>query len=644
MQGRTTVRGAVAVGSAAALVVAALATAPAASAAPSPSRHVMANTAPKWLAKARDHGHANTKNAVSLRVYLAPQGGLAAEEAAATAVSTPGSASYGQFITPAQFYARYSPTSATVAAVRSWVNSTGLHVTGVEAHNRYVTVSGTVAAAQSAFDVSLHSYTHDGQTVQAPTGATSVPTAVSGAILAVSGLDTTKIAATPSAAPIPPPDLFRNGKPCSIYYGQIAAKYQADFQTPLPPFQGKTLPYAPCGYTGPQFRSAYENNSALDGSGVTIASTLWYNSSTIRQDVNRYAVNHGDGAYRAGQFKISLPPGGFNLDPACGPSDVQSEQALDTEAMHAMAPGANIIYYSSASCFDNDLNDTLARVVNDNKASIVSNSWGEPEESVGTDIIVADQQVLLQGAMQGISFLFSSGDNGDELLNTGLKQADYPASQPLVTAVGGTTDAIGPDGTFEFQSGWGTLKYSLSPDGKSWTPAGFLYGSGGGYSALFNRPTYQDGVVPATAPSGRAVPDVAMDGDVTTGMLIGLTQAFPDGTDAYSEYRIGGTSVASPLFAGMTALRLQHVGHRLGLLNPTIYGFAGSTVFKDIKGTPPDPGNVRPDYANGVDPSGGTVYSVRTFNQDGTLKIANGWDDVTGIGSPTAKWLTAVSP
>jgi subtilase family serine protease len=128
-------------------------------------------------------------------------------------------------------------------------------------------------------------------------------------------------------------------------------------------------------------------------------------------------------------------------------------------------------------------------------------------------------------------------------------------------------------------------------------------------------------------------------------MLIGLTQTYPDGSEHYGEYRIGGTSVASPLFAGMTALLLQHAGgSRLGLLNPTIYHQFGSKSFTDIQGTPPNAGNVRVDYANGVDPTDGLVYSVRTFNQDSSLQIAPGWDDVTGIGSPNANWLTSVSP
>ena len=138
-----------------------------------------------------------------------------------------------------------------------------------------------------------------------------------------------------------------------------------------------------------------------------------------------------------------------------------------------------------------------AAVVDENQVSIVSNSYGDLESNDTTADIVANEQAFQQGALQGITFLFSSGDNGDELARSGILQADYPASDPYATSVGGTSTGIAQDGTRAFDTGWGTMKYSLSADGASWTPVGFLYGSGGGYSHLFNRPDYQNKTVPA---------------------------------------------------------------------------------------------------------------------------------------------------
>jgi subtilase family serine protease len=209
-----------------------------------------------------------------------------------------------------------------------------------------------------------------------------------------------------------------------------------------------------------------------------------------------------------------------------------------------------------------------------------------------------------------------------------------------VTAVGGTSQAIGRDGQTLWQTGWGTNIFTLSGNGQSWDDNGFLYGAGGGYSSLFNRPQYQTGVVPLGDP-GRAVPDVAMDGDPTTGMLVGETQRFPDGQNRYGEYRIGGTSLSSPLFTGMQALAEQSAGHRLGFSNPAIYKQArrGQATFEDVLPVHTGEGNVRADYNNGYDASNGISYSVRTFDQDSSLTVTKGWDDVTGVGVPSPLYL-----
>ena len=641
MEKRTAVRFATSAVAVSALVFGCLAAAPGADA--KTPRKAVPNSKPTWLARADHLGAASKAAPVNLRVYLAPNGGVDALKAAANAVSTPSSPEYRQFLSSAQYQARFAPTSAAVDSVQSWLKSAGLKVTGVESHHRYVTVSGSTAAAQKAFGVLLQRYQHDGQSVIAPSGAATVPSGVAGTVLSVTGLDSTvhKVAHT-AKKDAPPPAGFVNARPCSLTYGQVQAKYQADFHTPLPKFKGDVLPYAPCGYTGPQFRAAYEGDTDLDGTGVTVAITDAYAAPTIAKDAKTYAANHGDAGYAKGQFTQSLPDK-FTHQADCDPSGWYGEETLDVEAVHAMAGGANIKYYASASCFDSDFLDTLAKVVDDNEAQLVSNSWSDVEANESVDNVAAYEQVFLQGALQGISFLFSSGDNGDNLASTGLKQTDYPASDPYVTAVGGTSTAIGANGAVK-QTGWGTQKYSLSADGKSWKSVGFLYGAGGGYSALFNRPDYQNGVVPDDAPPARAVPDVGLDADPTTGMLVGETQTFPNGV-RYGECRIGGTSLASPLFAGMTALTLQNAGGGIGLLNPTIYSQVGSGTFTDVTSAGlKDLGNVRPDYANGVDASGGILYSVRTFNQDSSLKVTKGWDDVTGVGAPNSGWLTSVNP
>ena len=598
-------------------------------------RQAIANTRPAWLNHATNQGHASPGAAVNARIYLTPNGGMAKLRQFALAVSTPGSAQFRHFLKPSQYFQRFGTTGGTVAAVKSWLTGAGLNVTGVEAHNRWLDVSGSVAHAEAAFGVTINRYKHNGFSVQAPAGALSAPAGVASSVLAVSGVDTTPSIVKPDTQkPAPPEPGFRNAAPCSAYYGQKLA-------TTLPAFDGHTLPYAPCGYTGPQFRSAYEGGTALDGTGVTVAITDAYASPNIASDASTYAARNGDRAYAAGQFSQSMPGSFTRVNDGqrqCAMSGWYGEETLDVEAVHAMAQGAKIRYYASKSCYDSDFLDTFARINNEASAQIVTNSWDGVEAGLKSSTAAAYEQAFLQGAAEGISYMFSSGDDGDELASTGLVQTDYPASDPYATAVGGTSTAIGATGALSWETGWGTEKYTLSSNAKSWDPLGFLYGAGGGESSLFAQPSYQAGITPAGA---RGVPDVGMDADPTTGMLVGETQTFPDGV-YYDQYRIGGTSLSSPLFAGMTALAFQHAGGGVGLLNPTIYANASTGAFTDVAGSPPDEGNVRVDFANGVDASGGLLYSVRTFNQDSSLDVGPGWDNVTGLGSPNVGWLTAV--
>ena len=206
---------------------------------------------------------------------------------------------------------------------------------------------------------------------------------------------------------------------------------------------------------------------------------------------------------------------------------------------------------------------------------------------------------------------FSSGDNGDEVANTGTVQADFSASDPWVTAVGGTSLGIGKNGQRVLETGWETTKSTLTNG--AWGPAAYLYGSGGGTSRLFAEPGYQRGVVPDALARenqtgnhrGRVVPDISMDGDPTTGFLVGETQTFPDGV-YYDQYRIGGTSLSAPLFSGLMAVSNQLDRFDHGFVNPVLYQFTSRTkAITDVRHV--GGGAVRVDYVNGVDATDGTV-------------------------------------
>jgi subtilase family serine protease len=141
----------------------------------------------------------------------------------------------------------------------------------------------------------------------------------------------------------------------------------------------------------------------------------------------------------------------------------------------------------------------------------------------------------------------------------------------------------------------------------------------------------------------RVVPDVSAVGDPTTGMLVGQTESFPDGS-YYDEYRLGGTSLSSPLYAGMFALAVQ-THRRYGLANFALYNAKSVSYDITMDQRVTHPGAVRADYVNGVDAKDWYVYTARWFDQDEnlTIHVRPGYDDVTGVGSPNGSaWLQAV--
>src|SRR5260370_38714481 len=191
---------------------------------------------------------------------------------------------------------------------------------------------------------------------------------------------------------------------------------------------------------------------------------------------------------------------------------------MDVEAVHGMAPGADIVFVGAPNNFQ-DLHAALNHVVDRRLAQIVSNSYGFPTEALPPGYIQPYEDTILQGVIEGIGIYFSSGDDSDESLVVGYTPPDWPASSPFVTAVGGTSLAVDAANKYLFETGWGTTTSSWT--GTTWllTPPGpWLYGAGGGVSRIFSEPSYQVGVVPASVFSaqgrtGRPVAAVASVAD-----------------------------------------------------------------------------------------------------------------------------------
>jgi subtilase family serine protease len=598
-----------------------------AAAAPSP-RATLTGSAPPWATSSNFKGATSDSDPVGFRVYLGWRGNAAA---AAQSVSTPGSASYGKYLTPAQFRQQFSPSQSEVNAVKNWLTSQGFTVDYTPSNNLYVAAEGTVAQAQAAFAVQFGEYSVNGLTLRSPSSDVSVPSSLAAVVEGVVGLDQSAALVhtdnVSSDAPGPSAG-FRNARPCSAYWGEQQSSIV---------YKHQTLYYAPCGYTASQLRGAYGLTGAGDGSGQTVAIIDAYASPTILSDANTYSARHGLPAFSGSQFTQVVAPGTYKRaeNPRQDPQGWWGEETLDVEAVHSMAPGANIVYVGAPNNFQ-DLDAALNHVVDRGLAQIVTNSYGWTTELLPSGFIKPYEDILVQAAAEGIGVYFSSGDNGDESLVMGYMTADWPASSPWVTAVGGTSLGVGATNNRLFETYWGTDRMIVNADG-SFTAPVWLYGGGGGISRVFGVPSYQQGL----ATGGRSVPDVSMVGDPNTGMLVGQTQSFPDG-NYYDEYRIGGTSLSSPLLAGYMAVADQAAGHPHGFANPALYAAGGS--YNDVFTSKSDPaGDVRVDYVNGVDASNGLRTSIRVFGDTLGLKSVPGFDDATGLGTPTAATLGALS-
>ncbi|HYA00925.1 MAG TPA: S53 family peptidase [Candidatus Binatia bacterium] len=657
----------------------------------SPSQTQLAGTAPPPAALTHPEGAVAASSTVSFDLVLA----LTNPSGAATIaqeVSTPGSALYHHYLTDAQWVVQYAPTQAEVNAAEAWLTSQGFTLGTVPSTRLFVPATGTAQQVEAAFSTTLGYYLLNGETVQMAAGALSIPSSLSGVVSGTVGINqyfaTPDLAdnpggqasATPGQEPAPPAG-FRNPQPCSAYWGQL--KDTTDSGSLYAPYTSP-LPYDICGYTPAQLRGAYGLSAVSNsdnGSGVAIAIVDAYDSPTILSDAQKYFFsNDPANPLKSSQF-TDMPPASVDQEAVCGGSGWFAEQALDVESSHSMAPGAHIIFVGAQDCFDNNLLAALQTAIMSG-ASVVSDSWGDTLGDLLTDAATktAFDDTFLVADATGVSVLFSSGDFGDNFAVSGIAAPDYPASSPFITAVGGTSLEVSKSDTRSAEYGWSTGRQVLCAStttncGSATSPAGALayqVGGGGGTSYYYTQPYYQAGVVPpALALRNQALfgpvplrvePDISMDADAQTGMLIGLTQTFPTGVH-YSQFKEGGTSLASPLLAGVIADTDEVAGVSEGFLNPTLYQAYTEHpgAFRDI--VPPVNPNatavIRVDYANTINAGNGYVVSLRVITYEGpetycdgtgncatrnvTLTTAPGFDAITGLGSVSSSFVNTIA-
>jgi len=519
----------------------------------------------------------------------------------------PGFPGYHKFLSVREFAQLFSPSQGDIGTITRYLNSFGITVDEVYADRLLIKATGTADAFNRAFAVEMHDFTSHGKRFRRPRHAPRIPLLLRDLLVAVGGFST--------EAQFRP--MHRTVKSIAPLLGS---------SKPVLPKDGAIATGVPGDFTVGDVANMYNINplydAAIDGTGTTVgivtlanfdpadAFTYW---SLIGLDVdpNRLTQVHVDGG------------GELSADAGSG------ETALDVEQAGGLAPGAKIIVYDSPNS-DAGFIDAFYKAASDNKVDSVSVSWGLAEvfftEAVsgvdGTGLLNAFHQVFLELAAQGISAFAAAGDNGAFDINDAFDSpvanvltVDHPASDPAITAAGGTTTPVvlnagpgTPDLVVSSEQVWGLdyiENYLVAVLGDSFVHAFFPGGGGGGVSVLWGVPAYQrqtpgirrtepgqsilfdDGSgagpvdlldLPARF-AGRNVPDISLDGDPFTGFLLFST---PDGglLDGF-----GGTSFVAPQLNGISALVSQSVGGRIGLWNPMLYRFKrqlGSTAASPI--------------------------------------------------------------
>ncbi|HEX2916566.1 MAG TPA: S53 family peptidase [Chloroflexia bacterium] len=630
----------------------------------------LSNNVAPWVANAQLKGRSDLQSRVTISVYLQLQNEAGLRNFIQQ-LYTPGSTQYGHFLTPDQFRAAYSPSASTLSQVQAFLGQKGLKVEYTPANGMYVDASGTVNQLESAFNITENQYIYNGKELRANAQAPTIPASLASAVSFIGGLDESEALVQPRIKSDAPPGVgYATPGPCSTYWGD-----QTGTVNPSAYQYGPTLPWQPCGYTPQQIRAAYGvDATGLTGKGVRVGITDAFASPTIVDDVNRFSANHGLPLLDSTNFQQIVVPGTYNApENRFDPAGWYGEESLDIEWVHSIAPEATIVYAGSQNS-NAPLDHALIHMIDNHLVDIVSNSWGYEGEPSQYGHIQADERAFMQAAAEGISVLFSSGDDGDAAAFTGIAGGSWPATSPFVTAVGGTSLAVNNASGAKNEWGWGTYRSVLSSGVWSpWAPT-YQYGSGGGLSLNFAQPFYQKGVVPqalansTTTASGqtinfstprRVTPDISMVGDPNTGALYGQTYdvsgdplidqgctPLPHNQE-YCERRIGGTSLSSPLFAGMLALvnqaRFQSGKGPVGFVNPALYKQnPGSGAISDVL-----PPSAPTAVLRNVGDSTGLTLTLRTINSvptgtngpviegaDSSLRTTRGYDNVTGLGTP----------
>jgi kumamolisin len=467
--------------------------------------------------------------------------------------ATAGKPGEQRFASRTQYAAIHGADADDIAAIEKFAHEHGLTVMERHPESRRMVLSGPASAIQEAFGVTLSHYGDrtGGPRYRSYSGPIQLPAEIQPAVMAVLGLDDRPIA-----------------KP----HFRICDKK-------------KKKPAAPASFSAVQLAQLYHFPAGVTGAGQTIA-ILELGGGYSATDLNTYFS--GLNLQTPSVTAVSVDNG--QNTPG---SDADGEVMLDIEVAGAVAPGAQIAVYFAPNT-DQGFSDAIAQAVHDTarNPSVLSISWGGPEESWSQQALNAMTAALEDAASLGVTVTVAAGDNGSsDGVNDGKAHVDFPASSVYSLACGGTKAQV-ISGTLTEQ----VWNETASKEGAT----------GGGVSNIFPIPGYQSAAkVPKqvnTKFAGRGVPDVAGDADPETGYNV-----IVDGQPQV----IGGTSAVAPLWAGLIALLNQQLGKNLGYCNAALYA-------------------INPPVLNDI-----------TTGTNGAYSAGPGWDACTGLGTPNGVALVS---
>ena len=492
----------------------------------------------------RDVGPVDPNQQIEVTVYL--RRGSRAAPSAEQIGSSP--ISERKYLTREEFARTHGARADDIEKVRAFAREYGLQVQSEDRAARVVKLTGTVQAFNEAFGASLRRYEHPSGTYRCRSGSLTIPSELAGVIEAVFGLDN-----RPQTKP-----HFRLRK-----------------QKPGAPAQAAAVSYSPV-----QVALAYDFPANANGAGQSIG-IIELGGGYNPADLSSFFSSLGVAAPQVTAVSVD----GATNSPTGDPSGPDGEVELDIEVAGSVAPAAQIGVYFAPNT-DQGFIDAVTTAVHDAKLkpSIISISWGGPENSWTAQARDALNSACQDAAIMGVTVLAASGDDGADD-GTSSPTVDFPAASPYVVGCGGTKLTLAGTAIGSEQA-WNELSNNEGA-------------TGGGVSVLFALPSYQQGANVPAGPNGfagRGVPDVAADADPESGYNV-----IVDGQQTV----IGGTSAVAPLWAGLFARINQALGKNVGYVNSLLYSASAEKTFHDI-----------------------------TSGSNGDYSAGPGWDACTGLGTP----------